>query len=300
MAADVVSFDEFDSDHQIAAHQSSLIRVVLEGQTDVILFGRYWFLPLLEVFDFKEASHIQGKAGCTGVADAVRFSIDHDGVPAIGIVDRDTLFRQKLWDVLYEVDEAAFEAATRDADVFVASRWEVEAYMLEPDLLANWVGGSHKQPPASQAECDMALPRALIECDFLLEVSPFLAEAHTMHRKIGELHFVGQPLDVVKGLCDAAIVASSPEGQRAAEQVSARIDALKQAMPADDAERFRFALRYVDTKRLLSRLPGALQVTAKTHFNLIELQAAQSRRPPELAGFLDEARQRYRPQNGLH
>lgn len=300
MAADVLSFEDFDSDQQIAAHQSNLIRVVLEGQTDVVLFGQYWFVPLLEVFDFKEATNIRGKAGCTGVADAVRFSIEHDKVPAIGIVDRDTLFRQKLWDVLYEVDQAAFEAATRNADVFVASRWEVEAYMLEPDLLANWVGANHKQPPASQTDRDTALPRALNECDFLLEVSPFFAEAHTTHRKIGEHHFLGQSLDAAKAFCDAAIVASSPEGQGAAKQVSARIAELKGAMPADDAERFRFALRYVDTKRLLARLVGALQVTAKTHFNLMELQAALARRPSELAGFLEEARRRYRPHSGIH
>ncbi|MGN6228956.1 MAG: hypothetical protein ACTHNM_16150 [Dyella sp.] len=300
MATDVLSFDEFESSQQIAAHQSGLIRVILEGQTDVELFRRYWFVPFLEAFDFKEADHIVNKAGCTGVAAAVRYSIDHDGVPAIGIVDRDTLFRQRRWDVLYETDEQAFQVATRDNDVFVASRWEVEAYMLDPDLLARWVGANHKKPPASQNDRDMALSRALLECDFLIEISPFLAEAHTAGRSVSDHQFVGESKEKAIAECEAAIAASTADGQTAAAQVKARLGALKAVMPADDADRFRFALQYVDTKRLLVRLVSALQLTPKTHFNLMELQLAMARRPAELEGFLRDAKGRYHPGEPLH
>lgn len=300
MATEILSFDDFDSSQQIAAQQSGLIRVVLEGKADVELFRRYWFVPFLEAFDFKEANHIINKAGCTGVEAAVRYSIDHDGVPAIGIVDRDMLFRQRRWDELYETDEQAFQLSTKINDVFVASRWEVEAYMLEPDLLARWVGANHKNAPASQHDRDAAISRALGECDFLMEISPYLADAHTAGRPVSDHQFAGESKEKAMQECEAAIATSTADGQAAAAHVKKKLVELQAAMPADDAGRFLFALQYVDTKRLLVRLVSALNVMPKTHYTLMELQLAMSRRPAELEGFLRDAKGRYHPAQPFH
>src|SRR4028118_1175320 len=174
--SNVVGFDEFESEHQIDAHQVGLPRIVLEGQTDVHLFED-WFRHLLDVIQFVEASDVVRGGGCSSVEVAVLHSRETDDIPAIGIVDRDTLFRTKVWELLYTCDDAEF-AAAQSPDVVRASLWEVEAYLLRPDLLAEWVALRRDQLPTPPELCAGALEAAIEEAEALLGMAPTLAALH--------------------------------------------------------------------------------------------------------------------------
>lgn len=293
MTNNVASFESFDSDQQIAAHQSGLVRVVLEGSTDVELFSRFWFSSMRDSFEFVDASHLGMGTGCTAVRAAVLQSLNVDKVPAVGIVDRDSLFREARWDFLFSVDDAHFQASVQTPEVYVATLWEVEAYMLDPHLFAQWVYSSHKKPPGSVADGEAALGRALAECEPLLEAASFFAAAHIDGVACNNFYFRGEPLEKIKDSCKAKIAALSADGQKVATRVDALIEGVRKNQPVDDAERLIFLLRYIDTKRLLVRLFFALNLNDDTHWVLPPLQHAGNRRPVEFETLLNGVEARY-------
>jgi hypothetical protein len=283
--SNVASFESFDTDQQIAVHQAGLVRVVLEGETDVTLFSRFWFPSFQETFQFVEAGKLAPGAGCTGVADAVAYS-QSEGVPAIGIMDRDTLFRSKNWPILFSTDPMIMNANWTETSIYVTSMWEVEAYLLEPDLLAEWVAVAHRTPPGSIADCDRALNRSIEACKVLLAAAPYFAAQHEIGVASPNGLFSDQPLERVVEVCDERIATATPEAKAVASAVKALVDAILANEPAEQAEQLRFLLRYVDTKRLLSRLLHTLQVREKAHWVLAGFMLKSGRKPSELEQLL--------------
>ncbi|WP_143136978.1 hypothetical protein [Burkholderia ubonensis] len=293
MSNNVASFDSFESDLQIAAHQAGLIRVILEGQTDVELFSRYWFASMRETFEFIDASKLGVGAGCTAVRTAVKKSNEVDSIPAIGILDRDCLFREKEWELLFSIDEAHFYASTRPPNLYVMSLWEVEAYLLDPSFFPDWIFSSHRKPPGTAAEGEAALRRVLRECELLLDTNPFFAASHTDGISLTNSYFRGQSSSKIKATCEQSIAERSENGRAVAERVQEMIHRIRAQLPKEDGTRLAYLLRYVDTKRLLIRLFEALQVKEDTHWMLPPLQFAASRRPEELEKILEETSEKF-------
>lgn len=285
MNNNVASFDSFDTDQQIAAHQAGLVRVVLEGKTDVELFGRFWFVSLQENFQFIEARKLSDVAGCTGVANAVLHSKE-EGIPAIGIIDRDTLFRAKDWPRLFSLDPATMNADWKTTGIYVASLWEVEAYLLEPDLLSHLVASAHRSPPGSAADCERALPRTVEACEFLLAAAPFFAAQHESGIAVSPNLFCDQTLARVVEVCEDKVGKAEPKAQEVAAQVKALVATVLASQPVENTDRLRFLLRYVDTKRLLSRLVHVLHIREEAHWTLATFMLHGQRRPTELEGVL--------------
>lgn len=104
------------------------------------------------------------------MTDAVERSLNEDGIPAIGIVDRDRLHRERRWDELFSTspDPPGFDPQT--GTVYTTALWEIEAYLLRPELMDRWVEMQRKPPPANNQEKENALSRAVEEGDALLDV----------------------------------------------------------------------------------------------------------------------------------
>jgi hypothetical protein len=288
----VTSFEEFESVQQIAAHQAGLVRVVLEGDTDVKLFKRFWFANRHDVFDFIEAKSLVAGAGCTAVAAAVAQSVA-EGVPAIGIVDRDTLFRNKQWALLFDSNPAALNQQWSTAGIYTASLWEVEAYLIEPDLLADWVGAVYRAPPAPAEKCIAAVRQTIEGCKFVLSAAHYFAALHEEGRpapKPGA--FSNQTLANLNATCAAAIAAAGGTGKATAVSVAAQIANLLATLPEAEADQLRFLLRYADTKRLLARLGYSLDIRPDSHWTLATFMLREGRVPKELSDILDEAETR--------
>ncbi|KQT67933.1 MULTISPECIES: hypothetical protein [Pseudomonas] len=292
MSIELQSFDEFDSVDQIEAHQSCLIRVILEGRDDVDLFYRFWFMSLLDSFEFVEARSVVAGSGCTSVQAAVEHSINVDGVPTIGIVDRDVFFREHNWAALYQFENDALTYNTANGSVHVSSRWEIEAYLLDHDLLGRWIEACHRNPPGSQVEVDTALSRTLADCNLLLDASPFFAASHRAGTKVpaGFMCSVADPA-VREGIAQK-LQSLDQEGHNVATEVIDLINSIKLQMPTDPTEQLPIYLRYVDTKRLLQRLTHTLTLREASKWTLSTLQGTLGRRPQEFERVLEQARQR--------
>lgn len=287
MSENIASFDAFDTDAQIAAHQAGLVQVILEGQTDVTLFRRYWFPHRQDVFDFVEARTIAATPGCTGVVDGVA-KCAQQGIPAIGIVDRDTLFREKKWDLLFGLDAGALNPDPITDGVYVASRWEVEAYLLEADnRLSDWVSSEHKHPPGPVHLCQNALAIVVESCDDLLSAASFFATNHEQGQAVNPGMFCDRSAAEIQATCDTHLAGSAPATNQIAVKVDALVATLRQEQPAENAQRLPFLLQYVDTKRLFKRLVHKLQVRENPWF-LATLMMSKGLRPQELDRFLDQ------------
>lgn len=287
MSENIASFDAFESDAQIAAHQAGLVRVVLEGRTDVTLFRRYWFPHRQDVFDFVEAGAIAAAPGCTGVVDGVA-KCAQQGVPAIGIVDRDTLFREKNWDLLFSLDAQALNPDPMTDGVYVASRWEVEAYLLEADdRLSDWVSAEHRDPPGPEHLCQNALAIVVNACDDLLSAASFFAANHEQGRAVKAGMFCDLSAAQMQAACNAQLATCLPAITQIAGKVDALVATLRQGQPANSVQRLPFLLQYVDTKRLFKRLVHTLQVRENLWF-LATLMMSKGLRPQELDQFLDQ------------
>jgi hypothetical protein len=293
MSIEVQSFDDFDSLQQLEAQQANLIRVVLEGRDDVVLFSTRWFVAEQETFDFIEASDVVAGAGCTGVLGAVEHSLGTDGVPAIGIVDRDVLFRDRKWDVLYEKEHARFVDATLSDKLHIASLWEIEAYLLDSDLLDILVGACSRKAPATKAQMNAALGKTLVECALLLDIAPYLAGSHAMGDLVPAGYMCDKQAPNVYAEISQQLAALTARGDGTAMEVQLLVDQIRAELPETPAEQLPFYLRYVDTKRLLLRMTHALELGANVKWVLASLQVAASRRPQELAQVLERTKQRF-------
>jgi hypothetical protein len=277
--SNVISFDQFESEHDIEPYQLGLPRIILEGQDDVRLFSQYWFTHLIDTFKFVEAGDVVDGSGCTAVRNAVEASIA-ENIPACGIADRDHLFRTKDWPALFETDDDAFFATTSDDDFYTTLRWEVEAYLLEPDLLPSWVR-SHRNPPGTDALCNQALAHAIDECEHLLQTHSYFATAHHVGKKINPQHFKGISTPELPAACTNALNNLAHDGSVVHVLVPLVSQVLASA-PTEPGARLRYLLRYVDTKRLLDRLACRFAAEPEVRWFLAELMRRSNERPAEI------------------
>lgn len=278
--SNTVSFEDFDTEQDIVPYQLGLPRIILEGKDDVRLFSQYWFTHLTDSFDFVEAGDVIQGGGCTAVRDAVRFSNEEMQIPASGIADRDHLFRTKDWPALFETDDTAFAAATSDDDFYTTLRWEVEAYLLEPDLLPSWVR-SHRTPPGSEALCNAALAHAIDECEHLLHTNGFFATAHHCGTRVKPEHFKNLPASALAGACGTALGNLAHDGT-VVQTIEPLVAQVLATAPNEPGARLRWLLRYVDTKRLLHRLARRYAAEPEVRWFLAELMRRGNERPQEI------------------
>ncbi|WP_186132747.1 hypothetical protein [Burkholderia gladioli] len=287
MSENIASFDDFDTDIQIAAHQTGLVRIVLEGDTDVTLFRRYWFSDRQDVFEFVDANSVIGAAGCTGVASAVATFRDQ-GIPAFGIVDRDTHFRQKNWDQLFDLDANSLNPDPITTHLYVASRWEVEAYLLEADQrLSDWVSAQHRHPPGPEHLCLRAVEIVLQACDSLLSAAAYFASNHEQGVAVKAGMFCDQSDAQIETVCSTYFSACSEDIQAVAKKISNLVATVRAQLPRNEVDRLAFLLQYVDTKRLFKRLVHKLEVQENPWF-LATLMMRDRRSPYELDQFLSQ------------
>jgi hypothetical protein len=286
--SDIVSFEDLKSIDQIEAQSAGLIRIVLEGQDDAKLFSDFWFTDYQDRFAFVAADRLPGGTGGShGVITAVQNS-RAEGVMAYGIIDRDTLFRTRCWSGLYEPDTARLHRHTFDPNVYTSQLWEVEAYVLDEPRLRDWVEGNYREPPASAQRCDAALGTTLGECELLLGLAPAYAALHVAGCSPPGPFTQGQSHAAARNACQAQLQAIELRHQVIAEIVAELVDAIRAAAPADAAERLAWYLRYVDTKRLFTRLTRALDLNGgANHWQLAVAMKRRGDRPREFQDHLD-------------
>ncbi|MER8442115.1 hypothetical protein NKH52_02735 [Mesorhizobium sp. M1066] len=282
-------FDDFDDERQIGATHLGLPRIVLEGVDDLRLFERYWFASYMDRVDFVQANDLVQGSGCTAVAAAVKKSREVDKIPAFGFVDRDWLFRHRDWDNLFALDDADFEAATWNEEFYTTRRWEIEAYLLEPDLMADLVKSFTRSGKGTEAECRAALERALVEIENLLLVQRLFVACHVAGINRASNHLVHKLAEELETECEKELEAFTHEnGLAAAAAVRPLLDAIVDSSPGPDEDKWRWLLRFVDTKRLIGRLSRRFDTVGDIRWFLATMMEKSGRRPQELEKRINE------------
>jgi hypothetical protein len=286
----VQSFDNFNDDEQIIGHQLGLPRIVLEGTSDVELFREYWFPRFTEDFEFVSANELGCGNGCTAVERAVSLSRERDNIPAFGFIDRDWLFREQKWDALFAIDEAEFLAKTQDNDtIHITLLWEVEAYLLEPDLIPELARGHSARGFARGDGVVNPLGVALEELEHMLRAQRLFAVAHENNTGYGDKHFLDRDGDQIYPACEEELE-RFPAGHERGVEFEAMIDRILEAAPTTEPERIRYLLRYVNTKRFIHRLVRRLQLYPEIRGFLATVMHKAGRQPLELRQRLDYIR----------
>ncbi len=129
----MATFKSLNESDNVDGKYSGRKRIYLESDEDLAIFER-WFFDEGEFIEFKSSCDT-GSGGCTRVKGLV----DKDrnlGILSFGLVDRDALMREQKWDVFWESDDEVFlDARPFGEYIRPLSRWEIENYLLEPDVI---------------------------------------------------------------------------------------------------------------------------------------------------------------------
>jgi hypothetical protein len=125
--------------------------IYLESPEDVQFFADRWFIDSGERVEFLAAGDDSG-GGCNQVLSKVREDRENE-IMAFGIVDRDALASNKLWDSFFESDDDRFRQLNPFGDhVFVLRCWEVENYLLHPEVIEEFVADDQGRKPRPPQE----------------------------------------------------------------------------------------------------------------------------------------------------
>lgn len=133
-------------------------RIYVESTEDRDVLEK-WFSEDLGEIHFLSADHCGlGGGGCTAVCNQVLASQEAE-IPAAGIVDRDKLFNDKRWDLLWQTDDEVFrDAQPYGPDIHVLLRWELENYFLDPVALARVIADAkHGRQAPNQVDISKEL-----------------------------------------------------------------------------------------------------------------------------------------------
>jgi hypothetical protein len=134
------------------------VRVYVESSEDRDVLEK-WFPDDLGKITFLSADHGKsGGGGCHAVCNEVSTSVQAD-IQAVGVVDRDKLFTDKNWNLLWEIDDQAFRAMQPyGAEIHVLLRWELENYLLEPQAVQRVLADTkHGKPPPNNVQIEQEL-----------------------------------------------------------------------------------------------------------------------------------------------
>lgn len=125
--------------------------IYLESPEDVQVFADRWFIDSGESVEFLAAGDDSG-GGCNQVLSKVREDRENK-IMAFGIVDRDALASNRLWDSFFQIDDDIFRQSKPFGDhILVLRCWEVENYFLHPEVIEEFVADEQgRKPRVNQA-----------------------------------------------------------------------------------------------------------------------------------------------------
>jgi hypothetical protein len=270
----------------------SKIRVYVESMEDRDVLEK-WFPDDLGEITFLSADHENaGGGGCQAVCREVTKNL-YGGVTAFGVVDRDKLFTDKNWVLLWEADDQKFRLTQPyGAEVYVLLRWELENYLLEPKALQRVLSDAkHGKPAPTLAEIEQEL---LDHCDTLV---PVIAASALLHDKGIESPGDGYKAEYDKPHIEqhlnqqylpAKLAAVQPDWEaklKINQMFVANFDKPGASVP----NRLSACLRITDGKRVIER------IKAKHSIQQVELRGFLSRGikelglvPVELSDFISD------------
>ncbi|MDM8543235.1 hypothetical protein QUF90_19340 [Desulfococcaceae bacterium HSG9] len=266
--------------------------VFVESEDDYQIFAERWFFDIGEKLTFESADRDtpeRGGGGCGVVCNLVDKAID-DGICAFGIIDRDSLMNNDLWEIWWEENDERFLEYRPFGDrIRVLLRWELENYLLDAKAMEIEIADERFCSPRSSKQCAQ-------DCLKYASELKNIASAHIVLQryKCGKLNpgFGSNPPHTGAKLHDKLIAhldkKSVPTAQDtlAAERTS--VDRFDRP-DADVLQRWERLSRMVDGKGTLKYLGSMLQVPLyKRRAALASRIREQNRIPADIQGYVDE------------
>lgn len=252
----MAQFGEVPDSGLLVGKYLNKVRVYVESSEDRDVLEK-WFPDDLGKIIFLSADHGNaGGGGCQAVCKEISNSKQAD-IQAVGIVDRDKLFTDKNWNLLWEIDDKIFRAAQPyGAEIHVLLRWELENYLLEPEAVQRVLSDAkHGKPSPILAQVENEL---LQHCDTIVPIIATSALLHIQgHDSPGDGY--GKTLtrlEIEKDLTTHYLpkrMASVPDWQNAL-QLHQKHVANFDTPTAGTLDRLRAFLRIADGKRLIERI----------------------------------------------
>ncbi|TAN53713.1 MAG: hypothetical protein EPN21_00805 [Methylococcaceae bacterium] len=230
------------------------IKIYLESEEDVCIFGDHWFGAYQEKLHFESAENQEkpGDGGCRAVINKVGVASDHK-IPAFGIVDRDTLLADDRHDLFWEIDDQRFHQARPYGErIHVLRRWELENYLLKAEAISAVMSPRKLRPPIPQVSCIDLLDEYAADLVDLTALTTFkMAEKqNTPSTEFGK-HVSGAALcQEIHDHLNKAIPAKNYEDL---EDDKAKILAFAEN-ETDSVEHWNKLSRILDGKKALSRI----------------------------------------------
>lgn len=280
-----IKHQEFIADaDRLSSRYGSVPVIYVESEEDHYVFGECWFREHLSKVEFTRASTKAPASGCIGVITAVNTE-RQAGNPAWGIVDRDIVMAQKLWNLVYETDDRNFNAAQPfGSAIKVLCRWEMESYLVDGEALEHFRAASAKQAPRQLSvvyqelydHCQALIPHAAINAVLHTNNQTGLSDAYT--NRFSSRDQVDNDIKSIK------LSKLPPSATVDYAQHIAQVDAFDAPL-ADAKDRVNGLLRRVHGKALLERF--------HSKNNMPELDGALAKRieensrvPAEIENFV--------------
>jgi hypothetical protein len=261
----------------------------LEAENDRYIYAEIWFRDRQQEIEFIAVDQVANASGCTTVINHVQ-NQRAQGNLAWGLVDRDALMAKGEWDLVWETNDATFNASSPFGQYVKATLlWELENYLADMDICEAYLArtGLRTARPVTQVHQEFRE-----HCEALVPHAAYNAMAHQSGK-----HQAGDGMtnrfanrQAVEDYIQTQIISRhAPNEQTIYSQNLSRVDQFDH-QDGTDQQRFEGLRRRIHGKALLSRLakqhnlPGAVS----HHLgHLAEEMSRANRVPDELKSFLD-------------
>lgn len=272
------------------------IVVYLESTVDYQIFGERWFFDEGEWLDFKAVDQYSDSGGCSQVIKLVEKDRSV-GTAAFGIVDRDVLLSQNLWDQLFETDdEKYFSQKPFGPHIYLLCRWEIENYLLDPIEIEIVIQDHPKGRSPRSLRPENETIRELI--DHLLILIPVMAANMVLHKN-GEsslsLEYGCHIKDIEKIKIDVnqTLKNNTDLPANCIDDLSSfieNIESFSSDHPVGSKEHLESLSRIIDGKRIFNRIQRNYALRDEYRFHLARRIRESNRIPHEIVSLVKSFR----------
>ncbi len=265
--------------------------IYVESEEDRYIYGECWFkaqLSRLEFLSVADRFEDNAFSGCKAVVEAVQDETS-SGNASWGIVDRDAVMSQDLWNLVHETDDERFDQNQAFGPrIKVLRRWEMESYLVDGELLELHRAQKEMTQPRPAhvvwdellGDCQALIPHAALNAVHHHYKIPGLGDGRTdgfKSRAEVDEKLVGNVL--------ASLKKAYPNCDGVYAEHLAHVEAFD-AIPASSDQRVQGLLRRVHGKAVLSRFKKRHRINDDFRGQLAAQIKAVGRVPQELDEFV--------------
>lgn len=286
------SFKDIHDTGAIDSRFVEKIVVYLESTVDYQILGERWFFDKGEWLEFKSADQCCESGGCTQVIKLVEKDRTC-GTAAFGIVDRDVLLRQKLWDQLFETDDETYRSQRPFGPyIHLLRRWEIENYLLDPVEIEVLIQ-DHRTGSSSRSlrPEDKTVKELLSHLQILIPVMAANVVLHSHGESSLKIEYGWQVRDRVRMEADVKQTLGNNDNlpNEYMENVTSFIDRTENftgGHPENSKDRFESLCRIIDGKRVFDRIQRTYTLRDEYRFNLARRIRENNRIPEEIVNLI--------------